>query len=117
MRFLADENFNHRILAGLLIALPDLDVIRVQDTEIYQAPDPVVLEWAAQEGRILLTHDVQTIPGHAVARVKAGLPMPCVIEVAQDTVSFGRLIEELSIMIGAGKPEDFDNLVKFVPLC
>ncbi len=62
MHFLADDNFTSRILTGLLATLPDLDVIRVQDTEIYEAPDPVVLEWAAKENHILLTHDVQTVP-------------------------------------------------------
>jgi predicted nuclease of predicted toxin-antitoxin system len=116
MRFLADENFNNRLLSGLLAALPELDVIRVQDTEIYEAPDPVVLEWAAREGRILLTHDVQTMPGFAASRVKAGLPMPGVIIVAQDVLSYGKVIEELAIIIGAGTPEDFENLVKFVPI-
>jgi hypothetical protein len=38
-----------------------------------------------------------------------------VIEVAQ-AVSYGRLIEELAIIIGAGTPGDFDNQVKFVPI-
>ncbi len=116
MRFLADENFNNRILTGLLITLPDLDVIRVQDTEIYEAPDPVVLEWAAKEGRILLTHDVQTVPGYATSRVKSGLPMPGVVVVAQDVLSYGKVIEELAIIIGAGKLDDFENQVKFVPI-
>lgn len=44
VRLLADENFNNAVLKGLRAALPDLDVIRVQDTVMYQAPDPDVLE-------------------------------------------------------------------------
>jgi hypothetical protein len=35
-------------------------------------PDPDVLEWAAREGRILLTHDVNTMLGHAWDRVRLG---------------------------------------------
>ncbi len=116
MRFLADENFNNRILIGLLASLPDLDGIRVQDTEIYEAPDPAVLEWAAKEGRILLTHDTRMMRGYAVEWVKTGLPMPGVIIVSQRDISFGRVIEELAIVIGPGSPGDFDSLVMFVPL-
>ena len=54
LRFVTDENFNNRILRALLREDPDFDVVRVQDTEVYQADDPIVLEWAAQNGRVLL---------------------------------------------------------------
>ena len=61
MRFAADENFNRKILDGLRIRLPHVDIVRVQDMELHGATDPAILAWAAQEGRILLTHDVQTL--------------------------------------------------------
>lgn len=35
MRFVVDENFNSKVLAGLRTALPELDIVRVQDTEMY----------------------------------------------------------------------------------
>jgi hypothetical protein len=76
MRFLTDENFNNPILHGLLDAEPSLDILRVQDTEVYQADDPTVLEWASKEGRILLTHDVRTMPKYVYERVVAGLSVP-----------------------------------------
>ena len=53
IRLLADENLDNRILRGLKRKQSDLDIIRVQDTEVYQADDPAVLEWAAQEKRVL----------------------------------------------------------------
>ena len=115
MRLLADENFNNHILDGLRHSIPDFDVLRVQDTEIYQAPDTVVLEWAAKSGRIILSHDVQTMIGYAYDRVKAGLPMPGLIEVLR-TCPIGLAIDELAIMIGAGSPEDFDQQVKYIPI-
>ncbi len=65
MRFLADENFDNHILEGVRRENPDIDVVRVQDTEIYEADDPIVLEWAAKENRILLTHDVRTMSRYA----------------------------------------------------
>jgi hypothetical protein len=115
MRFAADENFDGRIFDGLRERLPALEIVRVQDTIMYQAPDPQVLEWAAQEDRVLLTHDVQTLINDAYDRVKRGLPMPGVIEVHKDT-PVGQAIDELEIMIGAGTPEDFINQVRYIPL-
>ncbi|MCA9911450.1 MAG: DUF5615 family PIN-like protein, partial [Anaerolineae bacterium] len=50
MRFLADENFNGKLLAGLRAALPDLDVVRVQDTDKVASSDPELLAWAAEQG-------------------------------------------------------------------
>lgn len=115
MRFLADENFNGKILDGLRQAAPDIDVVRAQDTEIYQANDPDLLEWAARDSRILLTHDVQTIPGFVYDRVRQGLVMPGVI-VASGTVPIGQAIEELAIMIGASTADEFENKIKYVPI-
>jgi predicted nuclease of predicted toxin-antitoxin system len=57
MKFLADENFDNSIVRGLMRRQPDIDIIRVQDVGLSGEDDPIVLEWAAQEGRILLTHD------------------------------------------------------------
>src|SRR5260221_10783875 len=115
MRFLADENFHNDILHGLQSQVPDLDIVRVQDTEVYQADDPTLLQWAAQQGRILITHDIRTIPAYAYERVVAGLPMPGVIEVNK-LISIGEAIAELSLLIGAGNPADFDNQVRYVPI-
>jgi hypothetical protein len=76
MRFAADENGNNDILRGVLRRYPELDVVRIQDTEVYEAEDPVVLEWVATAGRILLTHDTRTMPDFAYARVREASCFP-----------------------------------------
>jgi hypothetical protein len=115
MRFAADENFRGDILNGLLRSYPELDIVRVQDTEMYQADDQALLNWCAAENRILITHDVRTIPGFLNERVRLELPVPGVIEVAQG-ISAGQAIEELAVMLLAGNPADFENLVRYVPM-
>jgi hypothetical protein len=115
MRFLADENFSNTLLAALRTMYPAFDVMRVQDTSVFRADDPTILEWAARDMRILLTHDFRTMPKYAYARVEAGLPMPGVIEVRRD-IPFGQAIDELLIILGAGVPSDFENQVRYVPL-
>jgi hypothetical protein len=116
MRFLADENFDNLILRGVLRENPEFDVIRVQDTDAYQMADPVVLAWAAQEGRILLTHDVKTMTYHAYERVVAGLPMPGVIEVSKQRMSLAQVVAELLILDGASDPAEWENLVIYLPM-
>jgi predicted nuclease of predicted toxin-antitoxin system len=71
----ADENFDGDIVRGLLRRQSSLDVVRVIDVGLGAADDPTILEWAAREGRILLTHDVKTMPRHAYERLEAGLPV------------------------------------------
>jgi hypothetical protein len=115
MRFAADENFNGRILERLYQLFEDLDIVRVQDTDFYSAPDPAVLNWAAQEERIILTHDVQTLVNDAYERIKQGLPMPGVVLVP-NTLAIQLAVNDLEIAIGAGQPEDFKDRVTFIPL-
>jgi predicted nuclease of predicted toxin-antitoxin system len=83
LRFAADENFDGRIVRGVLRVLPDLDLVRVQDTPLAESDDHDVLEWAVKERRVVLTHDVSTMTAAAWARVRAGLPMSGVIEVGR----------------------------------
>src|SRR6185436_17810141 len=97
LRFAADENFNNDILRGVLRRNPALDIVRVQDTGMSGMADPAVLEWAAEEGRVLLTHDVATITRYAYDRVRAGLPMPGVCEGTRH-VPVGTAIEEILII-------------------
>lgn len=115
MRFLADENFNGKLLDTLRAAMPEIDVLCVQDTDKIASPDPELLAWAAEQGRILLTHDVQTLVGFAYNRVREGLYMPGIIEV-RITQSIGAIADELALMIGASTLDEFENQVRYIPI-
>lgn len=97
LRFAADENFNNAILRGLLRRNPDIDIVRVQDVGLSGEYDPIILEWSAQEGRILLTHDVTTITHYAYERVRVKKPMPGVFEVGKD-LSISTAIEDILLL-------------------
>ncbi len=113
--FLADEDFNRRIVRGLRRRLPHLDIVRVQDAGLITQPDTEVLKWAANENRIVLTHDVTTMSKHAFARVTQNLPRPGVIEVSQD-VPIGEAIEELVLIAECSLENEWRNQVIFLPL-
>ena len=115
MRFLADENFDNRILRGIRRENSDVDILRAQDTEMVGADDRKLLEWSAQEGRILLTHDVQTLNKFAYDRIESGLPMPGVFQVSAQ-MPIGQAIEELLLVIGASDPDEWNLQVKHFPM-
>jgi len=114
-RFLTDENFDHNIIRGLFALDRTVDLCTVQDVGLMQTPDPVILDWAAQEGRVLVTHDVSTVLGFAFDRVRQGLPMPGVL-IVQRQIPIGQAIAELLIAAGAGTDDDFKDLVKYIPM-
>lgn len=72
------------------------------------APDPLLLAWAAQEGRVLLTHDVKTITGFAYDRVRANLPMPGVVEVSRD-LSIGQAVEEILLLAECSGEDEWEG--------
>jgi predicted nuclease of predicted toxin-antitoxin system len=76
LRLGADENFNNDIIRGLIRRKPDVDIVRVQDVGLSGADDPDVLEWAARQGRVLVTHDVSTLSKYASERVQRESPCP-----------------------------------------
>lgn len=115
LRFVADENFNNDILHGLRRRKPQLDIVRVQDVGLYGAEDPEVLAWAAQEGRILLTHDFSTISPLAYKRVMAGQAMPGVFKVKR-TFPVARAIAELLLIIECSLEGEWEGQVHYLPL-
>ncbi len=111
----ADESVHGGIIRGLQRRQPDIDLVRVQDVGLAHTPDPQILEWAAAEGRVLITQDERTMVGFAWDRVRAGQPMPGVI-VRGAGVSLRQAIDDLHLAATCGVPEDFKDQVKFLPL-
>jgi len=83
VRFIADEDLDARVVAtfrNLAQAYElQIDVVRVQDVGLMGASDPVILEWAAQNDRVVLTHDRRTMVPHAWDRISDGLPIAGVV--------------------------------------
>ncbi len=115
IKLLADENLDNTIIRGLLRRNPDIDIVRVQDIGLSGEDDPAVLDRAAAEGRILLTHDVATITRYAYERLAKNLSMPGVIEIHSDA-PIGRVIEDLFMILECGMPEDLDGQIYYLPL-
>lgn len=115
VQFLADENFNNQIVRGIFRQSRHVDIVRVQDVELSGTDDPIVLEWAAQQGRIVLTHDVATMITFAYERIESGLSMPGLFEVSR-RVSVGLAIEEIILIAECSIEGEWEGQVRFLPL-
>ena len=111
----ADENFNNDIVRGALRRKPDLNIVRVQDAGLSGADDPAVLEWAAQQLRVLFTHDVSTMTYHAYERVRAGKPMPGLFEVSRE-VQIAEAIDDILLLAECSVEGEWEGQVRYFPL-
>ena len=112
---IADENFNNDIVRGMLRRKPDLDIVRVQDVGLSNEDDRVILEWAAKENRVLVTHDVTTITNFAYERVRAGKSMPGIIEV-NDDLPIGQAINDILLVVESSERGEWEGQIIYIPL-
>src|SRR5947199_4887908 len=115
LRLLTDEDVHGDIVHGLRRRQPTLDLVRVHDVGLRYTPDPIILEWAAQQGRVVVSVDKKTLAVDAWDRVARGLPMPGVA-ILRIVLSIGQAIKELEIIACAGNPDDFRDQVIYLPI-
>ena len=111
----ADENFNNDIVRGALRRRPNLNFVRVQDAGLSGADDPAVLEWAAQQGRVIFTHDASTMTHHAYERVRNGQRMPGVFEVDRE-VPIAKAIEDILLLADCSLEGEWEGQIRYLPL-
>jgi len=115
IRLLTDENVNNKIMRGLARRLPNLDFVSVRDVGLAGSPDLVVLKWAANKQRIVLTHDRKTMVRDANQLVAQGEPMAGVIFVP-DQLELGRAINDLEMVLECSKESEMRDSVEYLPL-
>jgi hypothetical protein len=114
LRLATDENVHGDIFRGLRQREPSLDIVRVQDVGLDRTPDPAILEWAASEGRVLITNDFDTMIGFAWERVKAGQAMTGLL-VLKENVGIGRVIDDILLVAECCTPDDMSMAVEYIP--
>jgi hypothetical protein len=79
------------------------------------ASDAEVLSWAAQHQFVILTHDVNTLIGAALERVKSGQTMTGVV-VAGEQVTIGGAIDDIVLIATCAEPNDLQGQIWYLPL-
>lgn len=115
LRYLADEDFDNRILRAFRRREPDLDWIRVQDVGLGGREDESVLQFAAANGRVVLTRDVSTMTAAAYGRIEQAEPMQGLIVVAH-RMAVGRAVDELIFLAKESASDEWDGQVIWLPL-
>jgi hypothetical protein len=115
VRFLADENVDSDVVLGLKRRVEDVGIVRVQDVGLRTRDDPTILQWAADEGRVVVSHDVRTLPAFAYERVTAGLVMPGLLA-ASKALPLVVVIDELALIAEASEAAAWVDRVVYLPL-
>ena len=115
LRLLADENFNGDVVRGLLRRQPDLEIVRVQDVGLAGADDPDILAWAAENNRIILTHDRATMADYAYARVAVGEAMAGVF-IVNDRFPVGQAVDEIMLTVACSEQIEWSGRAVHLPL-
>jgi hypothetical protein len=114
IKFQADADFNETIIYALQRREPAIDFRTADEAQLRGLPDPAVLALAAREGRILVSHDHQTMPVH-FAHFIASQQSPGVFLLSQDLL-IRIAVEELLTIWEASEVEEWSNTLQYLPL-
>jgi hypothetical protein len=114
LRLLSDEDVHDDIIRGLRRREPILDIVRAVDVGLDHTADPMILEWAASQERILLTGDLNTMVGFAWARVLSGRLMPGVLALVENK-AIGPVIDDILLVALCYASDEIKDQVLFIP--
>jgi hypothetical protein len=113
-RLLADADLHPGIVRGISARNPGVDFEISQGLLPEGARDPEVLAFAAEHGRVLVSHDVNTMPLH-FREFTSAWASPGLILIPQ-RLSIGAAIEELLLVWECAEAREFRNQVLYLPL-
>jgi Domain of unknown function (DUF5615) len=114
IRFLADADFNHAIVKGCRRHEPAMDFLSANEAKLEGVRDSDVLALAAEQDRILVTHDRQTMPHHFGPFLATGRSSPGVFLVSQQA-AIGKVIDALVLIWAVSDPGEWRNRIVNIP--
>ena len=114
-KFLADHDLNDQIVVGVLRLVPSAEFRRVRELGFATRNDAFLLDYAAGQGLIIVSHDVNTMPAAAYVRLAEDKPMTGLFMVPQ-TFPVGPIIDDLVLVWSGSDREEWENQVIFLPM-
>jgi hypothetical protein len=114
VRFLADEDLDVAITRGLHSREPAIDILDVKAAGLRGMKDPILLELAARQGRIIISHHRETMTQHFYERLDAGKPAPGLFIVPQHVNAIGGIIDWLLLVWTASQAEEWRDRIVYV---
>lgn len=112
--FLADEDVDADIIQGLRSGEPAIDILDVKTAGLRGMDDPALLELAAQQDRIVISHDRRTMTRFFLERLAAGKSNPGLF-IAPQRHAIGEIVESLLLVWTASQPEEWRNRIVYLP--
>lgn len=113
VRFQADNDLRKAILRGVVRSEPQIDFRSAQAARLDGVLDPEVLAVAAESGRILVSHDFQTMPRH-FQQFTRDRRSPGVLLVRQD-LPVGKAAEILLLIWEASESDEWVDRLCLLP--
>lgn len=114
IRFQADVHLPQIILHAACRREPALSFQTAEAAGLGGLPDPDALDRAAEEGRVLVTHDLQTMPRHfaefITTRQSAGLLL------IPPSLPLASAVDDLLLIWSTMDAEEWINLMWYLPL-
>lgn len=114
IRFLADADFNKAIVTGVLRREPSIDFLTAHSAGLREMKDPEVLALAEKEQRVLVSHDVGTMPKHFRMFQSAGKLSAGVFLIPQ-SLDIGEAVEELVLIWLASDASEWKGRLEWLP--
>jgi len=111
-KFIADADLRQSIVLGVRLREPSIDFLTAREGGTLGLSDPQVLALAATTGRIVVSSDQRTMPGHFWAFIQRH-ESPGIVIVPQ-SVEDARAIEELISIWTASRPDLPFNRIRWV---
>lgn len=113
IKFYMDVHVRRALTTGL--RLRGVDVLTAREDGAGEFEDPRLLDRATELGRVLFTQDDDLLK-EAARRQETGQGFAGVIYGHQLNVTVGQCIEDLELIAQTTEPEEWINLVTYLPL-
>jgi predicted nuclease of predicted toxin-antitoxin system len=97
------------------LRLRGVNVVTAQEDGAGQFKDPILLDRAAAQGRVLVTHDTDFLR-EAARRHDQSIPFAGIIFIAPLDVTIGRAVADIELCAKASEPGEWIGRVEFLPL-
>ena len=117
LRYLIDENLAPAFRTELMRRDRSLVVWMVGDPN---APprgtsDPDILVWCEENGFVLVTNNRKTMPVHLADHLAAGRHVPGILTLDLSE-GMARLLDELILIAGASRNDEYQDRIEYMPL-
>ena len=114
IRFQADNDLNRVIVQAVLRLEPMIDFQTAQEARLDGVTDVEVLARAAMELRVLVSHDLKTMPRHFAEFMQTSTSAGVLI--APQSLAHGKIVDDLILIWMVDEAEDWVNRIRVLPV-